>query len=407
MKKIILSAIIFLIVMQFAYAIGLETPTHREIVFEPDKRITFDYAVGNSDPQPLEVDVVIEAGELQKYVIKPEMSLTVPPFETVPFVVDIALPSDLAPGLYPVKTQASQHAIIKGMGAISGVADIINIISQFPEGYPYTQVLTSEYQKTNAPLRFQIKIQNIGKTALTNLLPQVKLTQNGMILKQTSTWTIPYLKQLGKGQTEGTLDVKDIVPGIYSLETELNNVHISQPIAIGEPDITVSGVPKVTAAQHNEFDITLNLDSWTTKIENAKFRFSISGILSTEQQVTLQPGLNTVHISGDASPGKGGTYKGSFSVRGDYIRVQGDFQTEVEGSAEESGGMGFVKTGKQESNTAGRAAELSEPSTSLPKSNTFLIILLIVSFAVFSFALGQYMARNKRGGKDEVPITPP
>ncbi len=395
MKKLI----IILLLLPYVYAISLGLPEQRDIIFEPNKQVEIKYVIGNSDPQPMNVEVSVGGGELDKYISTVNKAYYVPAYSAQPIIFNITFPDTLKPGLYPIRVDVSESAALGGMAGLTGVSDTINVISPHEEGFQYGSLKANDYVAVGESLRFVANTQNIGKTPLQALKGIAKLTLNGETIKEAVTNEIPYVAPFEKYALLGVFEnTSDLRPGKYLIKLSLGDRELSRLVAIGQPGITVHETPLFKAGDENKFDVQFSIDSWATPIEDANIIFQITNLLKIQQKVTLQPGENTLHFEAKAQPGKSGKYRGRLVIDAPLTRSTGYFQADVEGTSVK-GGIGFLK-GEDEA-VAGEATGLAPA-----KNKTFLILLLIASFAVFSFALGQYLARRKNEPQQKIIIPP-
>jgi hypothetical protein len=406
MKKSFL--LVFLLLIPFAQAIAVAVPKEREIFFEPDKTAFLEYAVSNPDAIPLNVEIIVGAGPLAQLFDETKKLVTVAPFSSQPIAFQLRFPSSMNGGLYPITVDISEVALAGGMSGVTGVRDIINIISPFEEGYPYVKVDVGTNQKAGEPITFAVLVQNIGKKPLQNKALPVNLLLNGEA-KKDAVIQIPPLDAFAKTRIKSTFPSEGLPYGTYVVKAIYAPQESEQETVYGQPVITVTDVPKLKAAEINEFTAKVTLDNWQSVIPDALVRFRVTNLINLPQKITLSPGENLVKISAQAKQGKTGTYPGSVELIGKNIRATGSFSTEVEGSAM-TGGIGFKKNPqKQEPTEVEEQPEQLAPETKEQKSKIFLLILLVASFAIFAFALGQFMGRRKNEPKatQNVPqITP-
>jgi len=404
-KKLIF--LIFLIMMPSAYSLASSVPKEREIFFEPDKQITLQYVPVNQGSTPIKVEAIV-SGPLANYFQETKQIVDIEPFSHKPILLELTLPSKLKSGLYPIHVELSEVADIEGMGGLTAIGDVINVISPFENGYPYGTLSLDQYKKTDQPLLVRIQLQNIGKTALNSYKTRIKLKNEKEVLKNEETNTLEFLMPFEKGMLEAIIDPTGIQPGIYTVETEIPNGNIiTKQIALGKPTITIFDVPLLKADAENSFTVRIGVENWATPISDAQVKLHINQLIDYPTKMTLYPGPNEFPVTAQAKPGKSGTYKGRITVIGDLIYATNTFTTPVEGSKGALGGVGFRKTEEKiEEDEPEPEQALSEPKTEA-KNTIFLLLLLIASFAVFSFALGQYLARRKTKDNDQPPITPP
>ncbi len=393
MKKTVILAL--LLILPSVTAITLTVPQQREMFFEPNGLVSVQYYVGNPDPMPMNVRITINAGPLRLYVREPQQIFTIPSSSSQAFNVELLLPEELKSGLYPIRIEAEEVSLTGGMSAVTGATDVVSLISPFEQGFPYGSIYLDQHQPVGGAIKFAVYVQNIGKTYLDKLQPQAGLKQDGKLLKSTFTNTIPPLAPFAKNKLQGVFDTEGLEPGYYEFSMPLGVQELTQKIAYGRPVIKVLAVPELKAAQTNNFTANIRLENWNTPIIDANIRMRISNLLSSEKKATLVPGDNILDFSAEAAPGKSGTYFGKTDITGELVRVKADFQTQVEGSAG-TGGIGF-KAGQNAEVEVETPEEQSPAQASTPTSkNTILLIgLLIASLVLFSFALGQYLARRK------------
>jgi len=398
MKKIL---ILFILLLPIVHAIGLSIPSQRELFFAPNTSVSISYSIGNTDPSPLNARVTINAGLLNPFIVERDKAIEIPGFGTQSFTLSLKFPPELKEGLYPISVEVSEYSAGGGMAGLTGVTDTINVISPFEQGHPYGKLDLNQYQKPGNPVVFAVNIQNIGKNYLDKIGAQITLSLNGEALKRKLlSQDIPALGPFGKTRIMDNIDTEGLEPGIYYLEMSFSDQKLKQEIALGQPTISVKNIPPLKAAVLNDFTATVSLDNWKTKIENANLRFHVNQLLDAPQKITLKPGPNELRISAQANIGKSGTYRGRVEVIGNLVRSLGDFTVPVEGS-KGAGKTGFKQTLAE--------LEQDEPEQEMPaassqgKSKTLLIVLLVASFMLFSFALGQYFARRKVNNNEQIP----
>lgn len=399
MKKAI---ILLILLCPFAYAISLNVPATTEYVFTPNQQIKVDYHIGNSDPRPLTAQVSPSGGELAPYIKLSQNLFTIPAQSSQKFTLEINLPAELEEGLYPITVDVSETATGGGMSALTGVASTIYVISPYEQGHPYSQINTGPYYKPGDKIKVALLIKNIGKTMISELKADAKLVFNGQTLKQLTLTPIYGLQPFQSSQTIGEFtETENLAPGRYDIDVTLNKQKLQSGTTIGLPRVSITNTPKIIAGQQNEFDLTVLLENWNEALPEAKITLQIPGILHAQQKAIIKPGTNTLHFTGEAKIGKTGTYKSTIIVGTPLTHGTIGFTADVEGTGG-VGGLGFKRTEKeQEEIAAGKAAELAEP-TKATKTNTFLIVLLIASFAIFAFALGKYLG-GKRKNEPSVP----
>jgi len=403
MKKFL---ILFILLLPIVHAIGLSIPNQREIFFAPDQHISIKYSIGNTDPSPLNARVLISAGPLDPFLEAKDKLVEVPAFGMQSFTLAFTFPSELKSGLYPVSIEVSEEVAGGGMAGLTGINDVINVISPFEQGHPYAKLDLNQYQKPGRAIVFAIDVQNIGNTYLDKIGAQITLSLNGEVLKRKMlSKDIPALMPFEKTRIMDSIDTEGLEQGVYTLETSFSDQKLVKEIALGQPTITVQNVPPLKAAAVNDFTATISLDNWKTPIENANVRFHVNQLLDAPQKLTLNPGPNEIHINIATSIGKTGTYKGSVEVIGKMVRALGAFTVPVEGS-KGGGNSGFKSTLKElEGDEEAPELQLAAPPA---KNKTFIIVLLIASFAIFSFALGQYLARRRvNNAPPPINIQPP
>jgi len=390
-----------LVLLPSVYSIALNIPNEKHIIFAPNAQKSLSYAAGNTGPGQTTVQVSISAPAGIE-VNEPQRTLTLGPYATIPFRVDFKFPPQLAQGLYTLSVDASEVAIGGGMSGLTGVTDTINIISPYPQGYPYASLAVAQYQPAKAPLTVRIPVQNIGYSTLGHLETQIALTLEGNSVKQQKTNTLDALQSFQSAMLETTFETTDLTPGAYSVEAKLGDKLLSQNIVIGEPEIKVVSIDPLKAAEENQFSIKLRVDNWASQIQDALVQVTVHGLLHSEQRTKLVPGENTLTFSATAIPGVSGKYKGNVNIFANLVRKTAKFEVEVQGSQAGTGGLGFKSTKPEEEIPAGKAAELAQ-ETKGSKTNMFLFVMLIASIGVFAFALGRYF----KGRKNEPQIPAP
>jgi len=405
MKKI-LFALVLILIIPYAHAIAVSFPQEHEIFFEPDKHVTLEYTPVNSDSSVLNILATVEAGKLTPFFRETQKTAQVAPFSTQKITFEFDFPSTLNEGLYPITVDISETAVAGGMSGLTGVRDIVNVISPFEEGFLYARIKSDEYKQAGSPILFNFLVQNIGKTYLQGK----KITANLMLkdeMKKQATIDVPPLQPFEKKLIRGSFDSEGLENGEYILIASEKG-HVSQTtLTYGQPTLKVLNVPKIVAAQQNDFTATISVEDWATPIQDAMFRFAINSVLNVPKTVVLYPGNNDVVISAMAKPARGGSYPGNVQIIGKALRATGTFTAEVEGSLDAPGGIGFRKTPKKEEPVPVEEEMEEAPVKEEQKNKIFLLLLLIASFAVFSFALGQYLARRKTKNDQTPPITPP
>lgn len=398
MKTIQLMAI-FLLLIPTVTAIGLGVPEEREIMFEPFKEITLQYNTGNTGPEPLNVGVDVKAGVLQNYITGPSASYEIPAFSTLTFEVKITMPEELAGGFYPLSVAVSEKSKkMEGMGGVTGVIDTIYVISPFEEGHPYGIMDLSAYQQAGTPIVYNMLVKNIGKTPLEGVKGTMKLLLNGKEVKESLFSNEARVQPYATTRFRGQIDTTGLIPGYYDVETQLGQKTSTTAIALGNPTIKVFNVPTLKAGEPNTFNVTIKLENWANPIKDASLTFHVTNLMQVGKQVTLQPGENTVEFTDTANEGKGGAYGGDVKLKASKIRAEGTFSTDVIGKVTKKG-LGFTKTDETTENETEAPQEqkpMLEQVKETAKNEIFLIVLLITSFAVFAFALGQYLARRKQ-----------
>ncbi|MBW2969821.1 hypothetical protein KY319_01730 [Candidatus Woesearchaeota archaeon] len=395
MKKII----ILLFLLPSVLAISLSVPEQREIIYEPLTEQTLAYSVGNSDPVAMAVGLNVDAGKLENHISIPVKELNVPPFGMAGFTVKINFPPELSPGLYTLRAGVSEKSQAGGMAGLTGAMDIINIISPYEKGYPHITIHVNQYQQAGAAVPFLIEVQNIGETDLQNIQPIIMLYRNNQREKETTTSIQTNLQPYQKQKFQSSIDTEGLTPGYYDLIVKAGQTEAKQIIALGKPTVTVTNYPSFKAGEENTFEANINVDNWSGEIENASVTFHITNLLSSYQIATLYPGVNTLEFTTEARPGKTGTYLGRVRINGNLVKATGYFSAEVEGSKTQAG-VGFTKTPEKAEEQEEETEEQTPTKTiekikETAKNQIFLILLLIASFAIFAFALGQYLARRR------------
>ncbi len=393
MKKILL----LLLLIPSVLAISMSIPEQREIIFEPFKEITVSYNVGNSGPATMLTGINVEPGKLENYITIPQKQISIPPFGQGSFSVQISLPETLTPGLYPLRITVAEQSQGGGMSALTGATDVINIISPYNEGYPYINVHVNQYQTPEQPISFLIEVQNIGKTDLKGIKPDIMIYQDGKRLKETTTTIQANLKPYEKQKFKNEINTAGLTPGYYDLIVKAGQTETKNIITLGQPTITVKNYPSFKADETNTFNATIKLENWASPMKNASVTFHITNLFSSYQEATLQPGENNLEFTAEAKPGKTGVYPGRVRINGNLVKATGEFQADVKGSTTTQKTR-FAKTPEKQEE---QEPEELEPTKTVEKiketakNEIFLILLLIASFAVFAFALGQYLARRR------------
>lgn len=395
MKKIIL----LLLLLPGVMAISMSIPEEREIIFEPLQEKTLSYTVGNGDPVTMMAGLNVNPGKLENYISTPQKQLYVQPFGQESFTIKINFPPELAPGVYPLRVSVAEQNPAGGMSALTGATDIINIISPHEKGYPHITVYVNQYQQAGNPVEFLIEVQNIGKTDLERIQPDIMLYQDDERQKETTSSIQANLRPYEKQKFKNSISTEGLTPGYYDLVVKAGQTETKQIIALGKPIVTVTNYPSFEADKTNTFNATIKLENWASTIENAGVTFHITNLLSSYQEVTLQPGENSLEFTAEAKPGKTGVYPGRVNMNGKLVKATGQFSADVKGSTTQPG-VGFTKT-PEKAEEQEEETEEQTPTTTVEKikekakSEIYLILLLIASFAVFAFALGQYLARRR------------
>lgn len=393
MKK---SVLFFLMLPLFAlpiFALSLQLPLKEEVVFEPNKDVTLSYAIGNDGMSALPVKVVFDTGALPFTV--PSYTVDVPARSSAPAPVQFKLPEQLSPGIYPLVVAVVENTNEGGTVARIGMRHVFNIISPFASGHPNGNIRLPTTLKPDQPINFVIEVQNIGKITLQNLKGKAELFQNNEKISESETNTIDILSLADKTKLNGQL--KPVQAGIYELRITLDartsdEVVLKERLLVGNPQITVANKPSINAGEPNEFSLNIILSEWNAPI-NAPLKIQIGRFFNLEKTVSLLPGTNEISFSGIANPGKGGVYIGFATITGEGFLSDARFEADVKGSPEIQGRLAFQKTVRAEQENELETPPIApQPAT---KNRTFLVVMLVASLVIFSFSLGQYLARRR------------
>ena len=408
MKQILILLLCLILLIPSITAISLSLATENQIIFAPGKNVTIPYSTGNPSSQKITVLVKTSVGgELADYVTAPVESIRIQPFGTANFAVNINFPDKLPYGLYKLSVSASQKNEEGGMSGTTGAIDSITIINPYPDGHPYVELSAQTSQKADGDVNYRVFVKNIGKEPLKNVEQISSIYLNDQFVNSTKK-RLATLNSLSETAFNEKIGIGNL-SGEYKLQTRTIDETRDAIITVGQPKLEAIKLPaKIKANSNNTINLTFNISNWATPIENATVGLSIMTLLSSGQQATLNPGENTLTIQTTTKQGKSGTYPGSVRINGKNVRISGNFNIEVEGSAV-TGKSTFRKLlgGTEEQ---GPEEQYATPEAAAEKSRNeiFLILILIASFVIFAFALGNYFAKKPREPQNEITQpTPP
>ncbi|VVB81787.1 Uncharacterised protein [uncultured archaeon] len=407
MKQVLLLTLFFILLIPTVTAISLSLVRDNQIIYEPGKNITFKYSTGSASSQPATILIVINTNkELEKYLKKSAEQIKLAPFATGDFYINLTMPDSLPFGVYRITVFVKQKNEEGGMSGTTGAQDSIKIISPYPEGHPYLELMTDSAQKKDS-IKYRSTIQNIGKKILKNAEIITSVYLNDEFVNSTK-------KDLGNLQPYALTVYNDKIgitnqSGYYKLQTRIEKETRETEITVGTPKIEAVQIPtKIKANKENNITVTFNITNWESPI-NATVGISLLELLSTEQQIMIYPGENTLTFKTTAKEGGSGTYPGLLKIDAKNIRVTEHIHAEIEGSPITTKKSTFRQI-------LGGTEEQQGPEEQLPlpaqieksRSEIFLILLLIASFVVFAFALGNFLAKRPKEPQNEIPQpTPP
>ncbi len=407
MKQILLLLLCLILLIPSITAISLSLARESQIIFAPGKNVTIPYSTGNPSSQTITVLVKTSVNEeLADYVTVPAEKIQIKPFGTANFEVSINFPDKLPYGLYKLSVSARQKNEEGGMSGTTGAMDSITIINPYPDGHPYVELMAQTSQKADGDVNYRVLVKNIGKEPLKNVEQISSIYLNDKFVNSTKK-RLGTLNSLSETAFNEKIGIGNL-SGEYKLQTRTIDETRDAIITVGTPKLEAIKLPaKIKANTNDTINLTFNISDWATPIENASVKFSIMTLASAEQHATLNPGENTLTIQTTTKQGKSGTYPGTVRINGKNVRISGSFNIEVEGSAV-TGKSTFRKLlgGTEEAPEEQYATP--EAAAEKSRSEIFLILILIASFVIFAFALGNYFAKKPREPQNEITQpTPP
>jgi len=408
MKQILIFICFFILLIPTTTAISLSLIKNNQIIYEPGKNYTFEYNTGNPTSQPMTIQVKVSTNkELQDYMNTTVEQVRLNAFAVGSFQVKLTMPDELPYGVYRITVYVQQKNEDGGMSGTTGAQDSIKIISPHPEGYPYIEMTAQDTQQSKGYINYRMTVQNIGKKILGNTETMTSIYLNDKFVNSTK-------KRLGNMQPYALTAYNDKIgitnqSGYYKLQTRIEKETRETEIIVGKPKIeTAQVLTKVKANKENNITATFNITNWDSPI-NATVGISLLELVSTEQQAMVYPGENTITFSKKTKEGGSGTYPGLLKINAKNIRVNKDITANVEGSPISTKKSTFKRIlGGTEEQAPEEQYATPEAAAEKSRSEIFLILILIASFVIFAFALGNYFAKKPREPQNEITQpTPP